>query len=53
MYWTISDTCMNDFMHMQISKYVRKEMPDVVHKFDVWHVAKVYNVGSTVVRIVI
>ena len=26
--------------HVQIVKYVREEMSETVHHFDVWHVAK-------------
>lgn len=26
--------------HIQLVKYIREEMPDTVHHFDVWHVAK-------------
>lgn len=26
--------------HVQIVKYVREEMPNSVHHFDVWHVVK-------------
>ena len=26
--------------HVQITKYVREEMPNTSHYFDVWHVAK-------------
>ena len=26
--------------HVQITKYVREEMPNISHYFDVWHVAK-------------
>ena len=26
--------------HVQIGKWVRENMPNVVHNYDVWHVAK-------------
>lgn len=26
--------------HVQLVKYIREEMPDTLHSFDVWHVAK-------------
>ena len=26
--------------HKQISKYLRTEHPDIVHQYDVWHIAK-------------
>ena len=26
--------------HRQVSKWIREQMPDTVHKFDAWHVAK-------------
>ena len=26
--------------HVQLVKYIREEMPDTSHHFDVWHVAK-------------
>ena len=26
--------------HVQLVKYIREEMPDISHHFDVWHVAK-------------
>lgn len=26
--------------HVQIVKYIREELPEIVHHFDVWHVAK-------------
>jgi solute carrier family 8 (sodium/calcium exchanger) len=30
--------------HSQISKWVRENMPDTTHRYDIWHVAKgIYN----------
>lgn len=26
--------------HRQLAKYVREEQPDILHMYDVWHVAK-------------
>jgi solute carrier family 8 (sodium/calcium exchanger) len=26
--------------HKQASKWIREEMPDTIHKYDIWHVAK-------------
>ena len=26
--------------HMQIKKYMREELPDICHQFDIWHVSK-------------
>lgn len=26
--------------HSQISKWVRENMPDTMHRYDIWHVAK-------------
>ena len=26
--------------HKQISEYLRTEHPDIVHQYDVWHIAK-------------
>ena len=26
--------------HRQIDKWLRTEIPDITHKYDVWHVAK-------------
>jgi solute carrier family 8 (sodium/calcium exchanger) len=28
------------YRHVQLIKYIREEMPDTSHHFDVWHVAK-------------
>lgn len=30
--------------HRSIAKWIRKELPQVTHYYDVWHIAKVYNV---------
>ena len=32
--------------HMQIRKWIRETMPEVLHMFDVWHVAKGENNGG-------
>jgi solute carrier family 8 (sodium/calcium exchanger) len=39
--------------HVQIVKYVREEMPNSIHHFDVWHVVKgIYYTQKSILMLI-
>lgn len=36
--------------HIQVKAYMKSEQPQIVHKFDVWHVAKGMHYATRIVQ---